>query len=110
DHRLGVSQADTTIAFDYPGNIKNFWYPENASRAGVTVVGYGGGEGPDLVRSKYTNSDLLALGYPDLQRAYDNPDVKVLSTLRSKVRAAARDLRVPIVTPTVDLIPSDEAF
>lgn len=100
---LGRSLSDTSLVFDYPGNIKNFWWPESAAKGAVTVLGRGKGEGSEAIHSKYTHSDLLALGYPDIQRFYDNKDTSVQATLDSQTKAEADLLKVPAVVPTFEL-------
>lgn len=110
DDQLGLpADAFNVPTFDYPGNIRNFWYPENASRGAVSTLGFGKGEGTSMKRSKYTDAALLADGYPDIQRAYDNKDVSDQATLDSQTLAAGRATSVPIVTPTFELDPEGDA-
>lgn len=104
DNVIGAPEdSDTSPVFDYPGSIKNFWFPENASKGAVTTIGFGKGEGSSIVRSKVTDASLLSLGYPDLQRVYTNKDVSVQETLDSQTKAANDVNKVPIITPTVQM-------
>lgn len=105
---LGEPLETTGAFFDYPGNIKNFYFPENTSRSAVTSLGFGKGEGTGMVRSKYTNPGLLEAGYPDIQQAFDNKDVSVQSTLDSQNKASAELLCPPITAPTLELDPSQD--
>lgn len=108
DNKLGVSAANTQIAFDYPGNIKNYWYPESASNSAVSMLGFGGGEAELTLMSKYTISALLAAGYPDLQESYSNRDVSVQGTLDSQTQTASTLAEVPMISPTFETNPEME--
>lgn len=102
---LGVPITTTQVAFDYPGNISNYWYPESAGAAVTTMLGFGAGEAGAMIRSKYVIQKLLDAGYPDLQGAYNNKDVSVATTLGSQTKAAALLAAVPITVPTFEVNP-----
>jgi len=108
DNKLGVSAAATQIAFDYPGNIKNYWYPESASNAAVSMLGFGAGEEALTLMSKVTISALLTAGYPDLQESYSNRDVSVQATLDSQTQTASTLAEVPMIVPTFETNPEME--
>jgi hypothetical protein len=103
DEVLGMPLESTQLEFDYPGSIKTFYYPENASTGAVSVLGFGAGDGVTIVRSKVTDYTLLAAGYPDLQNSYDNKDVSVQGTLDSQTQETLDTTRVPVVLPTFEL-------
>jgi hypothetical protein len=105
DNELGSGLATTQLVFDYPGNIKNYYFPENASRASTTTIGVGAGDDEGKLLSKATDEDLYELGYPDLQTTYDNQDVSIQSTLDSQTLHAQSLNRVPISVPTFELQP-----
>lgn len=105
DDELGVSAAVTPLVFDYPGNIENYYFPENASRAAVSTIGVGSGDQEGRLLSKSVQSDLYARGYPDLQQVYTNEDVSVQSTLDNQTKSQAELSRVPIAVPTLELHP-----
>lgn len=105
DNVLGVSRTATQSAFDYPGNIKNYYYPESASEAAVSVLGFGSGEGGGTLISKYSHTDLLAAGYPDLQQSFNNRDVSIQETLDSQTEAEANKVKLPIVVPVLEVNP-----
>lgn len=108
DNVLGAPVDTTQLAFDYPGNIKNFWYPENAANGATTVSGVGAGEGSTMVRTVDTNQHLLDLGYPELVQIFTNKDIALASTLASKTRATLTQLTVPISVPTFEINPEIE--
>ncbi|SRR6266496_3757262 len=105
DNKLGTSVDTTQLTFDYPGNIKNFWFPENASRGATTVSGVGAGDGQSMLRTVDTNQQLLDAGYPELVQYYTNKDVTNGTTLASQVRANLNQLKVPVSVPTFEINP-----
>lgn len=108
DNVLGQSVDTTQAVFDYPGNIKNYYFPDSASMAAVSVLGFGDGEEADMLRSKYVNVDLLAEGYPDLQMTLSGRDITVQETLASQTYAKAIASRIPINIPTIVVNPELE--
>jgi hypothetical protein len=100
---LGASYYDTQLIFDYPGNISNYWYPENASQSAVSVIGIGAGEGNKMTRDKFTHQDLLNVGYPNIQQVFTNKDVKTGTQLGLQMRDEATRLKAPIVIPTIEV-------
>lgn len=105
DDKLGAPIDNTNLAFDYPGNIKNFWLPENAASGATTIAGIGAGDGTSMVRTVDTNQQLLDAGYPEIVQTYTNKDVSVPTTLASQVRANLNQLRVPVSVPTFEINP-----
>jgi hypothetical protein len=105
DNVLGASIANTGLVFDYPGNVDNYYWPENASRGAVTVIGTGAGDGVEKIKSKVTQNDLLAAGYPNLQDIYSNQDVSIQLTLNSQTVADGLLKRIPITVPTIEMNP-----
>lgn len=105
DNVLGAPIATTQVAFDYPGNIKNYWYPESGSSGVTSMIGFGAGEAGAMTRSKYVIQKLLDAGYPDLQSDYNNKDVSVAATLGSQTKAAALLAAIPITVPTFEINP-----
>jgi hypothetical protein len=103
DNTLGASLANTGLVFQYPGNIKNYYWPENASRGATSTIGSGAGEGSGKLLTKVTEQDLLDVGYPNLQEIYNNTDVSVLETLISQTIQASQLNRIPITVPTFEL-------
>lgn len=106
DDVLGQPDTVTGMALDYPGNVKNYWYPENATEGTVTMLGVGGGEGSAMLRSKSVLQARLDAGYPDLQSVYTNKDVQVLDTLGSQTQQHLNQKAIPVTVPTIELHPS----
>jgi hypothetical protein len=105
DNVLGASADITQLAFDYPGNVSNFYYPESAAKGGVSTLGFGKGEGETMIRSKYVAPGYLTTGWPDIQQSYDNKDVSVQATLDSQTQAYGRLRTLPVISTTLELNP-----
>jgi hypothetical protein len=108
DDVLGQDIESTGMILEYPGNIRNYWYPENAAEAATSVLGVGAGEGSAMLRSKATNTDMLGYGYPDIQSVYTNKDVQLQATLDSQTLQRGTLLTPPISIPTIELNPDFE--
>lgn len=100
-----IGATGNELVFDYPGSIKNYWFPENASRAAVSTIGVGAGDDDGKLLTKVVQEDLLVQGYPDLQETYTNTDVSRLGTLEDQTKLASELNRVPISVPTFQLSP-----
>ena len=105
---LGLSTNISQITFDYPGNIKNYFYPESATEAITSMLGFGGGDGAPMTRTKYIKQALLDAGYPDLQESYDNKNIFNINTLVSQTQAAGDLAVAPIIIPTIEVNPEIE--
>lgn len=109
DDMLGAeSIVNKGLVFEYPGNISNYYWPENASRGAVTMYGVGAGEGTAQLRTSWENADLLLAGFPNLQDIYINQDVSIAATLLTQTRQAADLARIPITVPTIQIDPDKE--
>lgn len=102
---LGDPVSQTEAAFDYPGNVNNFWWPLNAAKGAVSVAGVGAGQDATMIRSLISSSVLLANGYPDLAQFYTNKDTQTQFLLDSQTRQEAQRLALPITIPTLQLNP-----
>jgi len=104
DNKIGVPETAELQVFDYPGNVKNYYFPRTVSDAGVSVIGLGESD----LTFKYVHTDLLAEGWPDYQQQFSNRDVSEEETLESQTEAEANRVRPPITVPTLELEPSLE--
>lgn len=114
DNILGAAIDNTGLVFEYPGNIINYYWPENASRGATSVIGVGAGDGIEKITSRISDPIALSAGYPDLQEIYSNTDVSVQSTLDSQTTREVGRLHIPITVPTIEIdangIPSLDSF
>jgi hypothetical protein len=109
DNDLGAeSLVNKGLLFEYPGNIGNYYWPENASRSAVTVYGNGAGDGTNKIRTSYTTPGLIEAGYPNLGEIYSNTDVSLYATLVAQVGQQAALLKPPITVPTIQIDPDKE--
>ena len=107
---IGRNAQTTGVVYDYPGDIKQFWWSESAAKGGTAFVGYGKGEGELMPRSYFEHSDLHLAGWPSLQRVYDNKDVATQATLDSQTMAYGKRMRLPVIAPTIELHSTDDLF
>lgn len=103
---LGTPLANSQLVFDYPGAIKNFWYPENAAKGATDIHGVGKGEGSAMVRSRVSNVALLATGHPRLVEIYENDGIANVDTMNSHIVAELQRLGTPVTVPTFHVNPA----
>jgi hypothetical protein len=110
DNVLGATMENTGLVFEYPGNVLDYYWPENASRGASSVIGTGAGDGDAKLITKLTNQSQIAAGYPDYQEVYTNSDVSVADTLSAQTGSELQRLAIPISVPTINIDPADVSF
>lgn len=110
DNVLGSPREATGLVWEYPGNITNYYWPENASRGAISVIGAGAGDGTTKLLTKKTNSTLLNQGFPNYQEVYSNTDVSVKSTLDTQTANELNRLTIPITVPTIEADAAKEPY
>lgn len=101
--RRGRPAAQSGHVFEYPGNILDFSYDENAWE--MTNQGYavGAGEGDAALIAPYATPSTIDAGYPVLEEVFPYRDVEVISTLQGHVMQDTIQRQQPIVLPTFDV-------
>lgn len=105
---LGALQSNTGLAFQYPGSVTNFWYPESGGDAVTTLYGIGKGDGVAAFQTTASSADLLGAGYPLLADVVSFKDAETQALLDSLVKAEAQRRRPPIIVPTFEVDPTQE--
>jgi hypothetical protein len=104
--RLGyplLSSSDTSLHYDFPGTVSNYWLPENGSNAGVKFAVLGAGSGNKILRSTAVDQDALDAGYPAWWHVEQMPGIADLTLLADRAAGNARKFKMPYVTPTFEL-------
>ena len=104
-NQLGATAETSTLSFNYPGNIANFYYPSNAGKGATTIRGIGAGEGVSMYRTTVTNEHLLSRGYPEVVQFYTDKALYGGEKLQSAATQELRRLSIPYVTPTFEVNP-----
>lgn len=92
--RRGRSIATSTTRFRIPGNASLTAVDEDATRIATEVIGFGAGDGVDLIESVASSTDLTAAGYPAYGATVSYKDVSVQETLDQNTAAELRDRSV----------------
>jgi hypothetical protein len=108
DHTVGMSATTSQLTFAYPGAIRQFWLPENASAGATRLYGIGAGDGAEVLKTSVaqTSTDLLDAGYPLIEDVYPRKDIKVKNTVAALTTAELRRRRIPVGVPTFDVDPT----
>lgn len=95
--RLGSASVTTTnLVLDYPGNIKNFYYTENASEGNTKYFAAGDGDGKGKVIGTAEDTTKMSVdGYPRLDRVFNAPGVTSQTTANHKAQSALMHGPVP---------------
>lgn len=98
--QLGMPLGSTSVVFEYPGNILNYWKNDTIGTSGTHILGVGSGEGDTMPVVEVIHSDLLAGGFPryDYDIAFkDISDLDQLETLTTN-QATLRKAPMPVYT------------
>lgn len=88
-------------AYDFPGSITNYWYPENASRGATRFAAIGAGSGNKVIRS--VARDETRTGWPSWWQTASYPAIGSPETIAGKAQQGLLDASIPIVVPTIEL-------
>jgi len=94
--RLGSGSITTTHnVLDYPGNIKNYYYTENASEGNTKYFAAGDGDGKGKVIGTAEDTAKMVSGYPRLDKVISVQGVSILASATRKAQAALLKGPVP---------------
>lgn len=100
---LGVTVQESTLTFDYPGNIDTYTWTESATNAGVKFGGIGAGSGSKMLRADTVDSDLRTAGYPSWWYVKANKDLGTQAEVNKYAAALRQRYRMPVGSPTFEL-------
>ena len=103
DNVLGAPVDTTSILFNYPGNVKNFWFPENCARSANTIKGIGAGEGSGMWRAVSTNAAQISTGYPEFVEFFTDKAIMDDKVLKSRTDSELIRLLPPVTVPTFEI-------
>jgi hypothetical protein len=94
---LGSTSVTTTNnVLDYPGNIKNYYYTENASEGNTKYFVAGDGDGKGKIVGVQEDTTKMSVdGYPRLDKVVDGNGVTLQATADRKAAAALMNGPVP---------------
>lgn len=95
---LGTTNP-STLNFEFPGNITNYWLTEAVGGAGTHIYSFGAGEGDSMVTSEFIHTDLLSFGTPRFDVGISHKDISVDQVLDdiNNQEAAVRKIPAPVV-------------
>lgn len=100
-----LHQNVNTLYYDYPGMIKQYWFPESAAQGGVKFVGLGAGAGINVIRAVVTDGDRVAQGYPSWWRVRSYKHIGTKAQIADRTRRDMTDYRIPVSFPTFEIKP-----
>lgn len=106
--RLGyplLGAANAELAFDFPGNVVNYWLPENGANSGAKFVALGYGSGNKITRAVATDQNTIDAGYPAWWIVNQYSTIADLQLIQDKAAGDAIRLKMPLVSPTFELKP-----
>lgn len=89
---LGINQTNSTVVFEYPGNIIQYYLTESVIDAGTNVFAIGGGEGSNMITAEVVDPDIFSQGWPrwdvDITRKdiSSSDDITSLANQLSQIR------------------------
>jgi hypothetical protein len=100
--RIGYPKLGSTdpVAFDYSGQILNYWQTEPMRDRATHFYGLGAGEGSNMLTSTVIHNDLISSGFPRYDTAMDMSqisDLTILTSLTTQI-AISKKPTVPNIT------------
>lgn len=103
---VGYPTLNSTVTdqyYDFPGTIKNYWWPETTSEGGTKFAGRGYGSGNKAPTAVVVDGTAIAAGYPSLWKVGSYNNIADATLLDSKVRRDALAYAIPVNNPTIEL-------
>lgn len=93
---LGATNSPSTVTFEYPGNILNYYETESLANAGTHTFGFGAGEGKSQLVSVFGYEDMVNLeGWPRWDIEVSMKDITNQTVLDSLTKQEAIKRKPP---------------
>ena len=99
--RLGVPFTTSGWMFEFPGNIVDYLWPEDASAQAITAYVQGQGTGTNMIQSSNTITSLLDAGYPLLEDVFVLKDQTDPNAVAARAVSAAKAFSLPVTLPVI---------
>ena len=96
-------QVNSDLAYDFPGTLANYWWPESATRGATKVGVIGKGSGTTTMRSTAVDGNMLNAGWPAFWQVNSYPNIADGDGISAKARGDLDRLRMPYSRPTLEL-------
>ena len=106
--RRGAIAGTTGIIFDKPGNIDDYYFPEDATLMATSVTAVGAGQGDAMLRSTVPVPAQIDIGYPLLEVRQAYKDATAQATLDAHARADVMALQNPVTLPELWVRPDKD--
>lgn len=101
--RRGITANTSGLIFEYPGNVADFIWPEDATQQANSSYSIGAGQGASLLHSSSSVTALLDAGYPLLEYLDSYKTVSVQAELDAHAQADVVARANAVVLPEVHL-------
>jgi hypothetical protein len=78
----GQTGNETSLLFDFPGNVSKYNFPEDSSNNAVKTTAIGSGEGAAQITASTINQAYIDAGYPQTETTYSYKDIIEQDTLQ----------------------------
>jgi hypothetical protein len=100
---LGQPLGDSSPIFEYPGAIRNYYWPESIIGTGTHVTGIGAGEGASMLTHTEIDQIRLDAGYARMDLHVPFKGEQTLDRLAARTRAEALKDTIPKSIPTIQV-------
>jgi len=101
--RIGNIVDLTNLIIDYPGNILNYYYTENASSGNNRFWATGDGDESSVIYGVAEDTDNINSGWPILEGTASHSGVTVQATIDSHAQADLASSPMPVITHSFEL-------
>jgi len=99
---IGQPLSDSSVAFDYPGNILNYWQNDTLGGAGTNIHVAGAGEGDAMAVVEIVHQDLLDAGFIRIDQNISLKQVDDIDRLEQLAQVQAQIRKAPMPVYTVE--------
>jgi len=100
---VGMPANDTSVVFEYPGAILNYWRNDTIASGGTNIFGIGSGEGESMPVVEVVQTNLLQNGWVRWDYAVTFKGVEDIATIEGLTRQQAGLRKPPMPIYTVQM-------
>jgi hypothetical protein len=100
---IGQPLGDTSVVFEYPGNILNYWQNDTLGGSGTNIFVVGSGEGDSMPQIEIVHQDLLNAGFARIDQDVSLKQIEDEDRLEDLAQIQAAVRKAPMAVYTVEM-------
>lgn len=100
---IGRPLDSSSVVFEYPGNILNYWQNDTVGGSATNLFGAGAGEGDAMVQVEVVHEQLLTNGFPRYDQMLSFKNIEDEDALERLMQTQAQVRKLPMPVYTVEM-------